>query len=88
MAGTATAEERRQEIETRPRAAGPMNKGEPRGRTLRLHRNEQVYFQTMHPDGSIEWRFRFGRQSVVASADELYQHFARLHGGELFPEAL
>ena len=76
------------DIEVRSQEPGVRSAGEPRGRTLRLDRNGKVYYQTMLPNGDIVWRFQFARRSVVATAEELFTHFARLQGGELFPESI
>lgn len=57
-----------------------------RARTLRIERNGLVYWQTMLPNGDIEIREHYGRQTVPIRAEEIHQLAARLNTGALFPE--
>lgn len=58
---------------------------EPRGRVLKIVRNGAHYEQRLLPNGDVTIRRRYARRSVTISADELFQIFARLEKGELFP---
>jgi hypothetical protein len=57
--------------------------GEPRGRTLRIERNGQVYFQRMLPNGDLFIRHSRARRGVTLTADEVYKTARRLMDGSL-----